>query len=217
MAEPDASVSAERGNTAADAMKEAQQRGASGRADRGDLSQAQKALRDTAIVASLHAGMEVREVAKEFKITPRSVRRVFEAFELRPTALEKRPMEIVERLLRTYEQQMRNFAAVALDTLNRAPAVAIAALKGHADSLERYQMLLVDVGKVPENLETFRSEAEMERVGEMMFEKMREVAAGTCTPAEAQEFFHSVLISHSALSTYDAPASSVRELSAGDG
>lgn len=166
---------------------------AKGRKGEPALSAAQKALRDSAIVASLHAGVEVREVAKQFQLTPRSVKRIAEAFELRPTAVDQRPMQIVERVLRTYEEQMRNFALVAHDTLERAPAVAISALKAQADALERYSLLLADVGKLPDNLEIFRAEEELRRMARLMSRKMAEVARGELSAVEAAEFFRGVL------------------------
>lgn len=158
------------------------------------MTWAEKALRDSAIVAALHAGEPVKDIGKRYGITPRSVRRIFEAFGERPTALEQRPMEIIERVLRTYEQQMRDFMLVAQTTLERAPAVAVGALKGHADSLERYTMLLSDVGKLPDNLELFRSETEMRRVGELMVERLQALAAGETDAMAVKELFERLVL-----------------------
>jgi hypothetical protein len=137
--------------------------------------------------------MEVRTVAKEFELTPRSVERIMRAFDQRSTAVERAPMEIVERVLRNYKQQMGTFALVAHDTLGRAPAVAISALKAQADSLERYTQLLIVIGKLPRHLETFRDAEELGPVARMMAAKLGEAARGECSVVEAQDFFTRVL------------------------
>jgi nitroreductase len=178
------------------------------------MSPAQKTLRDAAIVAALHAGEQVKDVAKTYGITPRSVQRIFEAFRMRPTAIDSQPMQIIERAIRQYEQQMQSFAAVAENTIERAPAVAVAALKGHADSLERYLRLLSDVGKLPTNLELFRNESDMRQVGRIMAEVLQRVANGELSGLEAAERFDDLVFRRSSL-VWDG-SESVGELESGE-
>lgn len=200
---------------AREAVAKAKAAGAKGSADHGKMSPALKALRDSAIIASLHAGMEVREVGREFGITPRSVQRIWAAFKLRPTALDDRPMEIVERVLRTYEQQMRDYARVAHESFERQPAVAISALHRGAEAHERYLLLLSDVGKLPSNLELFRSEMEMRRVGEQMVDALDRLEREEITTADVREVFERALQPQPLV--WEAPADAVRELEQGDG
>jgi hypothetical protein len=183
---------------------------------RKPLNAAELALRNAAIIAALHAGDEQKDVAKKYGLTTRSVERLKASFQLRPTALERRPMEIIERVLRTYEQQMESFAAMALDCRERAPAVAIAAMKGGADALERYTALLADVGKLPDNLELFRAESEMLQTGRRMAEALAKVANGEMSAIEALELFDALVEYKTPLwADWEAPAGSVRELGEG--
>jgi hypothetical protein len=200
-------VAEDKETSGADGEKKPAKRG------RKPINAAEMALRDAAIIAALHAGEEQKDVAKKYGLTTRSVERIKASFALRPTALDRRPMEIVERVLRTYEQQMESFAAMALDCRERAPAVAIAAMKGHADALERYTLLLGDVGKLPDNLELFRSESEMRQVGRLMAEALEKVATGEMSGVEAQAYFDELLRPSAPL--WEAPAGSVRELGEG--
>jgi hypothetical protein len=153
------------------------------------LTPAQQVLRNAAIVAAVHGGATAKEVGRRYKITARSVERIVAAFRERPTALDDRPVEIIERLLREYEQQMEGFAVVAEQVVDSWPAVTVGALKAKADSLERYTMLLRSVGKLPENLELFRTETEMRRFVALMLTKMRQVEDGEITTADAVAFF----------------------------
>jgi hypothetical protein len=147
----------------------------------------QKTLRDAAIVAACHAGENVKDIATAYELTPRQVRRIFDAFKMRPSGLDHEPMEIIGKAIRLYEQQMASFAAVAENTIDRQPAVAVAALKGHADTLERYLSLLSDVGKLPENLEMFRQESEMLQIGRAMVEMSQKLAAGEISGVEVED------------------------------
>jgi hypothetical protein len=185
-----------------------------GRADHGRMSAAQKTLRDAAIVAALHSGVEVKVVAKRYEITPRAVQSVFRAFRLRPTAVDHRPMEIVERLLRSYEEQMQSFAAVAESTIERQPAVAVAALKGQAESLERYVMVLLHLGKLPRNLELFAAEAQMRRRGEEVGQLLEDVVQGRLSALEAQARYEELL--SRALSSRWIDGHETRELEEGN-
>lgn len=154
------------------------------------MSAAERGIRDAAIMAQLHAGDEVKAIAKDHGLTAGQVRKIAAVFELRRTAREDAPLEIIDRVLRTYEEQMKNFALVALQNLEKMPAVALGALKAKADALERYTMLLADIGKLPERLELFRQEAEIVRAGRRLFELQQEVLDGRISNLEAQDELH---------------------------
>lgn len=152
----------------ADAKAKADAAGAVGQKRRSDgspgLSPGQLALRDAAIIAAVHAGREVREIAKERGITPRSVQRVMARFNTQPTGMDSRAMEILEGLLREYREQIRTFTALAEDTVERAPAVAVAALRSAADATERRLALLNATGKLPANLTLFKTQRELKMI-----------------------------------------------------
>lgn len=176
-----------------------------GRADRGELTPGQKALRDAAVVAAVHVGESKRDVAREFGITPRSVNRILEDYGAMRSPLENVPMETIEGLLRMHEAQIRKFAAVAVDTLDRAPSVAVAALRGQSDAIEKLTSLLSAVGHLPENLELFRTESDLRRVAFAMLEAIKLVEAGDLTVDELRLHFETAW---QAPKTYDAlPAS----------
>lgn len=178
------------------------------------MTAAQRSLRDGAIMAALHAGRAVKDVAKDFKLTPRSVARIAETFGERRTALEKAPMEIVERMLRTYESQMERAAAMAAAFASEHPPASIAALKAEADAFERYVSLLSNMGKLPENLELFRAETELRRISLEMLEQVKRLEAGEITVVELGGFYRRLVTGPSP--TWDAPPAAVRELPAGD-
>lgn len=146
-------------------------------------------MRDQAIVAAVHSGEKQGDVAKRYGLTRRQISTIMREFRTRPTAVDQRPMEILERAIRTLEQQMAAFAAMAEDTLDRAPAVAVASLKGFADATERYLRLLASVGKLPSNLELFRQESEIVRLAVQMADELQAVQAGERTIDAAIERF----------------------------
>lgn len=199
---------------AAKTAEAAKRAGARGPGHRGDLTKLQLALRDTAIVAALHAGEDSKAVAKEWGITRRSVQRTAESFAARRTALDDRPMEIIERLLRTYEQQLADFSRMMVAHAERTPAVAIAAMKGYTDTLERYTLLLSDIGKLPDNLELFRSETEMIRTGEVMLAKVKQLEDGELSAFELGEFFRGLMTAR--VPVWELAPDQVHELPAGD-
>lgn len=150
---------------AADARARAKAAGARGRADRGDLTRAQRALRDTAIIASLHAGEEVKAVAKEFGITRRAVELIRQRHERAPSILSEAPAEIFGRMISTYDDLIHVYTRVAEDTLERAPAVCVQAIRSAAEVHERRLVLMQTAGMLPQDLRLFRSQQEMDEAG----------------------------------------------------
>jgi hypothetical protein len=153
------------------------------------LTRAEKAIRDAAIVSAHASGQPPPEIAREYGITRRAVHQIVAAFDLRPTLLDAAPIAIIERRLREYEQLLHIWVKVAEDTLERAPACAIAAWKGYSDTLEKHTLLLASIGKLPDNLELLRGESELNQVAERMERVLLEVCQGERTPEEAFEEF----------------------------
>lgn len=155
---------------AAEAKARAESAGAVGPGTRGTLTRAQLVTRDVGIIAALHAGIPVREIAKDYKITARSVQRIRERFELAPTELDVAPLEVLHEMLRDYALQILQFSRLAEDTIDRAPAVAVAAMRSAAEMRERRLVLLQSVGQLPRDLKLFRSEQEMRNAGRRLQE-----------------------------------------------
>lgn len=173
---------------AGDAKARAKAQGATGPGDHGRLSASQRAFRDGAIIAAVHAGEKVPDIAAEFDITTRQVRRIVKAFGSSHQVLDAEPMAIVRRMVQTYESQIRRFAALAASQEGSMPAVAVAALKGEAEAWERLLTLLAEVDKLPHNLELFRSEDEMNRIGDRLWEKVKAFEQGELSSSDILEF-----------------------------
>lgn len=167
-------VDAQAKETAAELRRRARLVGAEGR----NVTMAQRALRDTAIVATRHAGITQKEVAREFKLSERQVRDIEALAVSRRTTLEDSAMEIVERQLRSYRTRIANFELMALAYVEEHPAAAIRAELAAAELEDRMFVLLGVMGKLPTNLEDLRDHAELERLGQAMDEIVRRLVVG---------------------------------------
>lgn len=177
------------GELAAQAKAAAKAHGAVGPGQHGKLTAGQRAFRDGAIMAGIHAGEKPSELAKEFGISLRQLRNVTKRFREGDTVLDEAPMEIVNRMIRTYELAMRRFAALADENRDRMPAVALGAVKAEVDAFEKLLGVLVATDKLPHNLELFRSEDEMNRIGVLMVEKVMAFERGEITASGVADFF----------------------------
>lgn len=172
-------------------------------ADRGDpkpkrvrkpkLSPARIALRNTAIVAALRAGREEKQVARDYALTTRMVRIIQAEFNPRSRAYDQSPEEILQGLLAAYEQEIHDYAAVAEDTLDRAPAVSVAAMKGHTESIERYKDLLGRVGMLPGDMTYFRTMAEVGHLVGEVITRLELAAQGQLSIEEVSEYAKDVV------------------------
>jgi Ribonuclease G/E len=170
------------------------------------MSVARRALRDSAIIAAAHAGEKTRDIARDHDLSVAQVNAILRRFNAAPTPLDSAPMEILERALRVYRQQMRDFAHMAADTLDRAPAVAVAAQKGFADAFERYMLLLSQLGKLPDNLELFKREQEMHRFVEQLEERVHMAMAGDIELSELLAFLGGAERPTTVVGTYELEA-----------
>jgi hypothetical protein len=152
-------------------------------------SNAQRHLRDGAIVVSLAAGRTQAEVASEFAVSERTVRLAKERAAKAPSLLDEVPMAIVEEMLRSMRRLIADFYVMAYRHADANPSVAVAALKGAHATQERLLELLTGLGKLPEDMELFRAESELRAVADRMLETMELVVAGELTVEDAGEVF----------------------------
>lgn len=153
-------------------------------------SDAHRLLRDSAIVARLHAGEKPEALASEFAISKRSVQAIAKKFpEERPLLMDEQPQAILDTISRDFERRIRDFDAMAIAHAERNPNVAVAAMKGGLQATERLIDLMGAVGKLPENLELFRAESVLRQMADEMIETMEQVEKGECTPIEAAARF----------------------------
>lgn len=170
---------------------------------------ARRRLRDTAIVAAVAAGQKPTKLAEDFAITPTRVRQILRDRSRAPSVLEARPMQLLEDLLRTYRDDIADLEAMARRYLDSHPAVALGAKRSAIETREKLVMVLESLGKLPDNLELFRSESEMLRVAEIMLDKLDGLRQGKLSGDEVFEFFRSLLLSR------DRGSIDVRELPPG--
>jgi hypothetical protein len=166
---------------------------AMGPGDHGKLTKYQLALRDSAILARAHAGSLHREIAAEFGITARAVDQVVARLREARSGLDDRPMEILEWIARSYLRSMGDFQAMAAHQAKSNPAVALGAMKAAGDALERYTVLMVEVGSLPANLNLFRAESVLRRMADELVEVMERVESGEMSPMDAGVFFRELV------------------------
>jgi predicted methyltransferase MtxX (methanogen marker protein 4) len=73
------------------------------------------------------------------------------------------------------------------------PAAAVGAMRLARETHTQYIQLLMALGKLPQNLELFRSEAMMQRIAEEMVEKLEAFVRGEVEAAELLVFFRTLL------------------------
>lgn len=146
-----------------------------------------KAIRDAAIVARHVARTPHRLIAAEFGVSVRTVEDVVAEFRRAPSPLERLPMSIVEDYARTLERAVAEFEAMAArqETINSS--VSLGARKAAQDARRDFLTLLAGLGKLPDNLEVFRMESELARLGQLVIDALDAVADGRVAAAEARD------------------------------
>jgi transcriptional regulator with XRE-family HTH domain len=171
------------------ASKAAKEAGATGKR----LTAAKQQLRDSAIVARKAQGLTAPMIAAEFGITTRTVERVLADRRSVRSPLDDSPMQLLEELAVGFRLAIGDYEAMAVSWFDTNQAASLGAKKAADETRARLASLLADVGKLPTNLELFRSEMEMQRIAEEMVNVMRAVAAGEMDVSEAVEFFRGLL------------------------
>lgn len=157
------------------------------------LSGARRALRDSLIIARRAQRVPWAEVAKEAGVSQRQAIRVVKDHAELKSALDETPMTLLENVVRGYERSIADFEGLALAYSEEAPAAALGSKKAADETRARLIDLLGRIGKLPSNLEVFRSEAEMTRIAEAMGDVMLRLRDGKVTADEAFEFFRGLL------------------------
>jgi hypothetical protein len=167
------------------AVAKAKASGARGR----KVTARQRMLRDAAILTCSEAGWSAPEIAAEFELTDRQVRRILNDVRDRPSSLDAEPMQILDGLLRGYRDAIVDLELMAVLYRDDAPSAAIKARVASVETREKFASLLSAVGKLPENLELFRAQSVLEQIADRMVETMELVQAGELEVAEAVEVF----------------------------
>lgn len=156
-------------------------------------SSAKTQLRNSLIVARTAQGVTAEVVAAEVKVTRRTVERVLADHRSLRSPLEETPMKLLEDLATGYQLSIGDYEAMAMAYFDDHPTAALGAKKAADETRQRLVMLLSDLGKLPSDLASFRSEMEMERLGKEMNVMMRRLAAGEADVHEAVEFFRGMI------------------------
>lgn len=158
------------------------------------LTSAQTVLRDSMIRARYAQKVPWAAIAREAGVTVRSCQRVVEAARAVPSPLDAHPMELLEELARGFERSIGDYEAMAFAWADSNQSASLGAKKAADETRARLATLMANVGKLPSNLELFRSEVEMQRIAEKMLEFMAAVAEGSRSPEEAMEYLHELVM-----------------------
>lgn len=158
------------------------------------LNSAQTKLRDAVIIARHAQRASWGDIAREVGISARQCQRVVEAAQAVPSPIEETPMALLETLARDFARSIATYESMAFAWADTNQAAALGARKAADDTRGRLAQLLQDVGKLPSNLELFRSEMEMMRIAEEMGNVLAGVRDGEKSPEEAIEFFRALIV-----------------------
>lgn len=157
------------------------------------LNSAQTGLRNSLIIARAAQGMEWKDIAKEAGISARQCQRVAEAARSVDSPVDESPMQLLEGIASGFARSIGDYERMAFAWADTNQSAALGAKKAADETRARLASLMAEVGKLPSNLELFRSEMAMQRIAEQMVGMMRAVAAGEKTPDEAVAFFRELV------------------------
>lgn len=164
----------ETGKVAAQLRGEAKQRGATGIR----VTYAQRSLRDSAIIAGLQAGRDEAELAKDFELSRRQIKRIRDAENHRPSVLDDDPRQLVQELLRSCRGLVADFEAMADHYRETHPNVALGAKRSAAEQRGVLADLLMAFGMLPRDFRIFRYEADIARLGHAVIDALARFEAG---------------------------------------
>jgi hypothetical protein len=170
------------------AAAEAKARGAVG----PNGSDAQRAIRDGAIVMRLRAGVSDREVADEFGLAERTVREVREKRQAQ-SVRELVPAAILKELVEDLEDVIRAFRAIAYEQASRMPAVAVGALRCELKARRELLDLQLATGLVPHDTFTYLAEEQVRRIAQQMLRTMLALTEGEIDAEAALQVFREVV------------------------
>lgn len=171
----------------------AEKRAADAGAKGARLPAAQMGLRNSLILARHEQGASWAEIATEAGVSARTAQRVVEHARALPSPVDARPMELLKALAAGYLRSIADYEGMAFAWQQSNQTAALGAKKAADETRARLAALMADVGKLPENLELFRSEMEMRRIAEEMVEVLEGVVSGERSAVEALAVFGQVL------------------------
>lgn len=140
------------------------------------LPQDERDIRNTEIVKKKWRGLTDAELAAEYGISPRGIRKIITAWRRDHPGLRLRAAEdassVVDELIDSYEGTAGWFAEIALAADNHAAAVG--ALRGRMDALEKIATLLQASGALPHDLGKLRLEIDVKYVAEVLVKVFEE-------------------------------------------
>lgn len=157
------------------------------------LDGARMGLRNSMIIARNAQGVPWKDIAREAGISARAAQRVVEQAREARSPVDEAPMRLLEDLADGFRRSISDYEAMAHAWFETNQSAALGAKKAADDTRDRLANLLADVGKLPSNLELFRSEMEMQRIAEQMGETLIGLREGTITVDDAIEFFRDLV------------------------
>lgn len=151
------------------------------------------ALRDSMIIARAAQGVPWADIGKEAGISARSCQRVVENARGVRSPLEESPMALLESLTSGFLRSISDYEGMAFAWAETNQSASLGAKKAADETRMRLATLLADVGKLPSNLELFRSEMQMQLIAEQMGAYLLGVRDGSRSPEEAIEFFRGLV------------------------
>lgn len=171
------------------AAQRAKAAGATGRR----LSAAKAQLRDSMIVARKAQGMGNDAIAAEAGVTTRTVERVLAERRGVQSPLDQPSMDLLEDIATGLKLSIGDYEAMAVAWFDSNQSASLGAKKAADEARARLATLMAEVGKLPSNLELFRTEAALRQIAERMVEVMRAVEAGEMSAEEAAVEFGQLL------------------------
>jgi len=157
----------------------------------GRVTGTKRRLRDAMIVARATQQWTLDEIAAEAKVTQRTVARVLADARSVRSSLDASPMDLLDGLVTAFGESIATYHAMAHDVYEKNPSVALGALKAADHTRERLYTVLANVGKLPSDLETFRTEEELRRLADEMAETLMRVRDGHISFDDAIAFLRS--------------------------
>jgi hypothetical protein len=171
------------------AAKKAESVGATG----PRLSGPKLALRNSMILARHASGASWTEIAQEAGVDTRTCQRVVKQARNLPAPTSERPLQLIEDLTREMRASIGSYEAMAFGWAERNHSASLGAKKAADEMRLKLIAVLADIGKLPRDLERFRSELELERIGEEILETLEAVADGREDASAARAWIESLL------------------------
>lgn len=172
-------------------------------------------LRNLAIVNLVDAGWSVQDAAAEFGVSRRTAAAAVERARALRSPLDATPMAILEGLMKRSAMRRQGLEALAVKYENVNPSAAVGAAKAAGEEDRVLAEMLVEMGKMPESLEWFRTTAEVSHLVGELLDRLDELEQGAIGPSEVRSFMVDVVMGNRPL--YDADTIEGQATETGDG